>query len=631
MFPMTEPFSVGRRVPVSHWFWVSLGLCVLAAIGLVQFRWIDEVANAQREHAVAALHASVGRFASEFDTEITRAHFAFQFAAPEQKSNAAAALQDRRRKWQEFAPYPSLVSEVKLVDSAGIPKFLQFRTTPPLPGVAPPPPGHVMHSRAAVSPGPTLTAVGPEMGLVDMPDGRSVAMKIPLTLGGAVRVDQNGGRVKGGVAAAPAGAVQVVFDMNYIEHRFIPELVDRAFAEQKADLQILIASNEDANRVIWSSGPDSSAARRLADFSAPFFAVRPGCLMDVRGQRAASVNAAPAGIPLGAGVIRVGAAGVDPMADGVVRQVLSQRGTLCDQQPPGFKPVGNWKIFVRYKVGSVDAAIGRFRSWSLGLSLGILLLLFLAALMLVISTERARGLATQQMEFAATVSHELHTPLSVIRVAADNLSQGIVETLPQAQRYGSLIAAQVQHLTSLVSDVLMFSRSQACSEIPGMEAVGVEAVVDDALSNCAVDIQAAGFEVERKLCLPLPDIRASRHLITQCLVNIIQNAIKYSHNGKFVGVRAGARDSGSVPGVEFEITDRGPGIPRDELSRVFEPFYRGREARSSQTSGLGLGLTIVKRIVDGHRGRIEVISGPDLHTRFRIWIPAAGGEDGVVR
>src|SRR5262249_7040259 len=146
------------------------------------------------------------------------------------------------------------------------------------------------------------------------------------------------------------------------------------------------------------------------------------------------------------------------MQENLLRQILVQRTAACDQQPLG-QPGGNWKISVRYRAGSVDAVISRFRYRSLGASLGVLMILFLAAVMLVVSTERARSLAKVQREFAAGVSHDLRTPLSVIRVAADNLSQGMVENETQARRYGSMIAAQVQHLSALVSDVLFFSRS----------------------------------------------------------------------------------------------------------------------------------------------------------------------------
>lgn len=597
---MTEPARRIWRDPIPRWIWVLLVLgAVLSAIGFVQMRWIDEVAKAQRQHAAAAIQASVVRFASDFDTEITRVHIAF--GNPGLGSDAAAALRYRFTVWRELAPYPKLVSDVKLAETARAPGPLPFEARPGLPG-----------------------RPGPQAGidLVEMPDGRNLVLMVPLSpVHGTMAVRE--GTSVARIMPIPPRTAQIVFDMDYIERQFIPELVDRAFAERGADLQILIASNADPNRVIWRSEPDGEAARRSADLSGPFFTLRPGCFMDVLG-------AGRPGLARAAG-INAGEAGSDPATEELLRQIVGRRTPVCDQQPPGPRPAGNWRIYVRYRVGSVDAVMTRFRFWSIGLSLGVLLLLFLAGLMLVLSTERARSLAKLQMEFAATVSHELRTPLSAIRIAADNLSQGMVENRAQAQRYGSLIAAQVQHLASLVSDVLLFSHSEASPEIPGVDAVDVEAVVEDALSNCAADLNAAGFHVERDLRAPLPDIRASRHLITQCLINIIQNAIKYARSGKFIGVHAAACNSGSLPGVQIDIVDHGPGIPREELSRIFEPFYRGREARSSQTSGLGLGLSIVKRVVDGHRGRIDVRSGPDSDTRFRIWVPAAGSENGAER
>src|SRR5262249_34849769 len=135
---MPEPTQRSWRDPVPHRLWILLGLCVvLTAIGFVEFRWIDEVARAQREHAVAALHASVTRFASDFDTELARIHFTFQIPMPARGMDVDAAVQYRLRKWRELAPYPRLISQVqvKMVEpdrshadsifSAGI---------PPLPG-----------------------------------------------------------------------------------------------------------------------------------------------------------------------------------------------------------------------------------------------------------------------------------------------------------------------------------------------------------------------------------------------------------------------------------------------------------------------------------------------------------------
>jgi signal transduction histidine kinase len=574
---------------------------ILSAIGIVQIRWIEDVATAQRQHAAAVVRAAAERFTSDFDTEITRVHVAFE--TPSLASDALEALQHRFTMWRDLAPYPKLVSEVKLVEAARPPAPPPFKTRPGLPG----------------QPG-TPTGID----LVDMPDGRNVALMVPLIPGHVTMVVPEGGSLARMMPApGPPRTAQIVLDMIYIERQFIPELMARAFADRRADFQILIVKNADPNRVIWRSEPDGNAARRSADLSAPFFTLRPGCFMEINGAANGAGRRFPGGTPGMAAV-----AGSSQATDGLLRQIMGWR-TTCDQQPLGPRPVGNWRIYVRYRAGSVDAVTTRFRTWSMGLSLGVLLILFLAGLMLVLSTERARSLAKLQMEFAATVSHELRTPLSAIRIAADNLSQGMVENRSQAQRYGSLITAQVQHLTSLVSDVLLFSHSEASPEIPAVEAVSVEAVIENALSNCAADFKTAGFHVERQLCTPLPDILANHHLITQCLINIFQNAIKYARSGKFLGVEASACNSGSLPGVQIDIIDHGPGIPRDELPRVFEPFYRGREARSSQTSGLGLGLSIVKRIVDGHRGQIDVRSGPNSHTRFRIWIPAAISQDGA--
>jgi len=633
---MEEQTQRSWRDPVPHRLWALLGLCaVLSAIGYVQFRWIDEVARAQREHAIAALHASLARFTSEFDTEVARIHFAFQVPMPGRSADMAAVVQYRLRRWRELAPYPRLISDVKVTESDGridgpifqaaaapLPNDMAFQTGGRV-GVVrsgsgqpyvvrtegPQHPGR-MDGVAFSTMGGVGVSVGPAIELQQGPDGgtqRDLAMVMPL-MPGIGLVTRQAGRSATMPMPMPMflGSARVIFDLRYVQSEFIPKLVARAFAEQKSEVQILIVNNTNAHQVVWKSEPDGYAAHEAADLTAPFFALRPGCL----------VSAMSSG-----GVVDPG----DPaqMPELLLRQILGQRAAVCEQEPLD-KVGGSWKISVRYRAGSVDAVIRQFRYRSLGLSAGVLLVLFVAAVMLVVSTERARSLAKTQMEFAAGVSHELRTPLSVIRVAADNLSEGMVTNEAQARRYGSMIAAQVQRLATLVADVLLFSRSEASLEIPGIEAVSVEGILDDALANCAAELEMAGFEVKRDLRAPLPDVLANRHLAAQCLINIVQNALKYARGGKYLAFEAVIGEADGVAGVQIDIVDHGRGIPQEELAHVFEPFYRGREARLSQTSGLGVGLSIVKRIVVGHHGQIRVVSKPNAETRFSIWLPAAG-------
>src|SRR6266404_9100145 len=130
---MTEPARRSLRTPISRWTWVLPGLCfVLSGIGFVQLRWIDEVAKAQRERALGAIQAGVARFASAFDGEITRVHLAFETPSP--SSDAAAVLRHRFTMWREMAPYPRLVSEVKLVEVPRAPGRFHFSARPGLSG-----------------------------------------------------------------------------------------------------------------------------------------------------------------------------------------------------------------------------------------------------------------------------------------------------------------------------------------------------------------------------------------------------------------------------------------------------------------------------------------------------------------
>jgi len=282
---------------------------------------------------------------------------------------------------------------------------------------------------------------------------------------------------------------------------------------------------------------------------------------------------------------------------------------------------GKWKLLVKRHGGSLDTAFATFRLRTMTISFGVLLVLALGISMLTISTERARVLAKLQMEFAMGVSHELRTPLTVIRVAADNLANGMMENTQHAQRYGRMIGDEARRLTDMVEQILTFARAHSTGSGSDLAPVSPEHIVRRALTACGPVLREAGMRVERFVESDLPQAPVDENSIVDCLQNLLHNAVKYAASGGWVGVRAEAvRHPGGVR-VRIQVEDHGPGIGPDDLPHIFDPFYRSQAIRNSQIPGVGLGLSLVKRIVEAHRGTIEVKSSQS-GTTFSIYLPA---------
>jgi signal transduction histidine kinase len=255
------------------------------------------------------------------------------------------------------------------------------------------------------------------------------------------------------------------------------------------------------------------------------------------------------------------------------------------------------------------------------LSGGVLAVLALGILMLIVLTERARALAEMQTEFVLGVSHELRTPLTVIGVAADNLRKGLVENPEQARKYGEIIDTQASKLSNMIEESLAFARIQSSALIRDSAPVFPQQIVAAALANCEHGLDNQGIEVELHLEPGLPLVDVDVRLMNRCLENLIQNAVKYATAGRWMAIRARRVNRLDGERVQISVEDRGPGISPVDLPHIFEPFYRGKHVDASKVPGVGLGLTLVKRVVESHHGTVEVKSPGITGTVFSVFLP----------
>jgi C4-dicarboxylate-specific signal transduction histidine kinase len=217
-------------------------------------------------------------------------------------------------------------------------------------------------------------------------------------------------------------------------------------------------------------------------------------------------------------------------------------------------------------------------------------------------------------QLSAGLAHEIRNPLGVIKGSAEMLTQKVAQTNPLASELAGFISTEVNRLNSLVARFLDFARPSRLE----LQPLQVSAVVDRALETVQTQIPNTQVKVERHYAGGLPDVRADAQLCEQVFVNLILNAFQAMDGqpGKLC-ISITNDDSGGKPGVAVQFEDTGPGVPPDLREQIFNPFF------TSKKEGVGLGLAIVAKIVDDHRGWIRLESDSSRGAKFRVFLPLA--------
>jgi signal transduction histidine kinase len=276
-----------------------------------------------------------------------------------------------------------------------------------------------------------------------------------------------------------------------------------------------------------------------------------------------------------------------------------------------------WKLGIGYQDNTVAGlARAQFRQSLILTILGLGVLLIGLALVLR-TAARELNLAQAKETFVGNVSHELKTPLALIRLFGETLEMGRVDNLDEARYYGKIISRESGRLTSLINNILDFSRIEAGRRQYQSVQSDLGEICEQVLQSYEYQLHKEGFELSKRIDSRLPPILVDPEAITQAIINLLNNAMKYSARTRRIDV--GVRQQGQ--NLLVEITDSGIGIARAEQRKIFEKFYRVSTGLVQETRGTGLGLAIVKHIVEAHRGKILVDSVPGKGSRFTIVLP----------
>jgi signal transduction histidine kinase len=609
---------------------VAALLALLPLLAVLQYHWLGEVSRGERERMRQNLTTSAAQFCQEFDRELTALFQHFQTQADELQALGATDLAERYKHWQVTAAHPQLVKEIYQTTPTGDQQHALSRFNPTsqqLELISWPEPLHDLRAALAHLPGNHGAARQVLQDVFKRQSEKPFSAALVQFAITPVNGQLPGVIIPLAIAPRPEEAVMplplpriyrvVVLDVDYIKREFLPALVQRHFAGNDNVYHLAVIKRDDPQQIIYQSDAAPPPNPTTSDAADTLFKVRFN-----EGDRLFLTKVA--------NTTETARRPSQGAASKVTIHVERRDFKLASPHPIiGDDPLqhllnrgeGRWQVLIKHRAGSLDAAVAMVRRRNLAISFGILLLLGVSVGLIVLSSRRAQRLAAQQMEFVAGVSHELRTPLAVICSAAENLADGVVANPAQTVKYGSLIRDEGRRLTGMVEQVLEFAGAQSGKQSYQLRPTDLTGVIADALAACDWQLREGGFELEQQIATDLPLINADAAALSRALQNLLSNAMKYSGASRWLklSVETIAKPAGEE--LRIKISDRGIGIAPAELPHIFAPFYRGQEVTAAQIHGNGLGLSLVKQIIEAHGGRVSVESKPAQGSTFTLHLP----------
>jgi len=552
---------------------------VVCTLAVLQYRWTGEISRSEQQRLKASVTTGVRGFEQEFSYDLERLCEAFEIGPEVPPAGVQPLLFRQQTEWQRVAARPGLLAAVDIwtlqeghgsfeslkAGEAGGKRFVQGAWPQRLDAIRP-----YLERQAELL---NARVIG-DREAVYYPwafQGNAPALIRPIFH--VENVQEMYVRLQ--------GFLILEFNKEFLEQQYVPELVVRHFGEPKlTSFGVLVRSVQPPSRTIYTSSGISAVSS-----SAPDAAVN---LFESVAEEARRRGHAPL-----------------------------QAGSGTEQ----------WQLVVQDPAGSVDVGVAQWRRRNLGTSFGLLAILAGTMALLFSVARRAERLAKLQMEFVAGVSHELCTPLAVINSAAENIVDGVVEGAEQVQQYGTIIREQGRRLERLVDEVLLFAAGRFGRSGYDLRPTEVGPVLEQSLAASEAMLRDTGFTFQKEIGPELPLVSVDPEALAKCVENLISNAIKYSGENRWIALGAVCVGDQASAEVRISVEDKGIGISTADLEHVFEPFYRAQGVRDGQIRGVGLGLYLVKRMMEAMGGGVSVSSRPEKGSVFTLHLPVMKGAE----
>ena len=549
---------------------IAAAVCVL---GVIQYRWTSEISRAEQERLKAVLATSVRNFNQEFAYDFERLDESFEIDPEAPASTIHARVLRQYSDWVRTTSHPDLLAGVHLwrADDSGVRHFesldrrsRQFQS--------------VLWPRRLQSLRPSL---GKQFAQLPRLMSGHDATYYPWTFYGDTPAlvrplfQVTSDSPNSDMQVRPIGMLIIQIDLDYLRERYLPELVDHDFGP--SGFRVALRSASPPYQAIYSSGP-----------TFPISTSSPDAELDLLSS-------------VGEEAMRRGHPPVEPSDE--ARQ---------------------WQLVAQHPSGSLEVAVAQWRRRNFAISLGLLAILVASVVLVLSVARRAERLGRFQMQFVAGLSHELCTPLAVINSAVENLADGVVDHPTQVKEYTSILRDQGSRLDRLLEQVLLLASGRLGRVEYELRPVEVAAIVAQSMAASEPMLRDAGFVMEREIDANLPAVMVDPVAVSNCVENLISNAMKYGGTRRWIRVRARAARRGSQDEVQISVEDKGIGISPADLRNIFAPFYRVHTVQEGQIRGAGLGLYLVKRMMEDMGGQITVSSEIGRGSCFILHLPMPG-------
>ena len=594
----------------------------LPFIAMMQYNWLAQLSRAETVRMQSGLERIARHFGNQIEQQLIEAHFLFRILPMQEREQIESSLATQFRQWELRSGHPELVKGLLVADlqnGDALPQLLRFDTSSkllvPLAGEEiitflqssiqePLEPEHFLDSLSSktdmfISP----AFFSSRFRHLSELDSLAIGMKP--------------------IARSQWSQLFIGYDLEYISEVLLPLLVDRHInGSGYSDYNILITSRDDPDNILYSS----NAMLTLEDVENPDLVLGVGLPDQQHMARLSSKVGAQMrdiGRDFGGGHKEQDTTIEGSIIQSLWDDSLSMPGSLQGgMQRNGFLPVRMWQLTIKHKDGNLEEIVLKARRRNLIISFCVLFLLTSAIVLIVTYTRRMRRLADQQMAFVAGVSHDLRTPIAVMHAAGENLKDGLIIDASETRDYGRLIVDESRKLLNTVEQVLSYAGISFGSEEFLNTEFDVNSVIYSAVNQHQKKLDEFTLDIQLQKELPL--VKGDPEALHTAINNLLQNAIKYSNGIKCLTVATEWNQSRSTY-IRIQVEDRGIGIESVELPHIFEPFYRTKFVRDEQIRGNGLGLSVVKNIIEAHEGRIEVESEPGKGTTFNIYLPVFNG------